>query len=199
MSGRPAPTQHPISDVIANRWSSRAIDTRALERDKLKSLLEAARWAPSCFGDEPWRFIVWDRSEDAAAWERAMSTLAGKNQLWARKAPVLLLVLADTLFRQNEKPNRWGEYDTGAAAENLHLQGVALGLVVHQMGGFDPDAAREQFAIPDRYSPMAMVAVGYPGKLEDLDEGFHGGETGERKRRPLAELAFEGRWGQSLT
>lgn len=198
MSGRTAPARHDIAPMIAERWSARAISDQMVESKLVLQMLEAARWAPSCFGDEPWRFIVWDRYRDAQSWESAASILAEKNQLWARSAPVLILSLADSEFERNGKPNRWGQYDTGAATENLHLQGVAMGLVVHQMGGFDVDAARKQFAIPERFTPMAMIAVGYPGDLEDLDESFRDGETAPRQRRPLTELAYQDRWGGNL-
>ncbi|MEM6936038.1 MAG: nitroreductase family protein [Pseudomonadota bacterium] len=198
MSGRPAPADHPIESIISERWSGRAIDSRPVDRATVLSMLEAARWAPSCFGDEPWRFLLWDRERQPEGWEAALNTLADKNQQWARQAPVLILVMADSEFSRNGKPNRWAQYDTGAAAENLHLQGVAAGLVVHQMGGFDADAAHLAFGIPDRYVPMSMVAVGHPGELSDLDEDFQGGETGPRQRRPLSELVFEGAWDNPL-
>ncbi|MEM9301357.1 MAG: nitroreductase family protein, partial [Pseudomonadota bacterium] len=185
-AGRPAPTELPIHPVIRGRWSGRAMDAaKPVERETVLTLLEAARWAPSCFGDEPWRYIVWDRNEDPEGWEAAASILAPKNQEWARSAPILLAVLANSQFSRNGKPNRWGEYDTGAATENLHLQGVELGLVVHQMGGFDGAAVSEQFGVPEHFTPMAMVAIGYPGPIEDLGEDFQSGETGERERRPL--------------
>ena len=196
---RPAPTDHPIHELFANRWSARAIDTeKPVERESLLSMLEAARWAPSCFGDQPWRYIVFDRHHDAEAWEAAADCMAEGNQKWARSAPVLLAALADSAFTRNDKPNRWGPYDTGAATLSLHVQGVALGLVVHQMGGFSGSALAEKFGIPERYQPMAMIAVGHPGELDDLHEDYQGSELGKRQRRPLSELAFEGRWGGEL-
>ncbi len=198
MSGRSAPTDHPIDSIIAQRWSARAIDPRPLERRLLLSMLEAARWAPSCFGDEPWRFLVWDRERQPGPWETAMGTLVEANQQWARNAPVLLLVMADSQFSRNHKPNRWGQYDTGAAAENLHLQGVAHGLVVHQMGGFDAEAARQAFQVPVRFELMSMIAVGHPAPPNSLDEATAKAENSPRQRRPLAEFAFEGAWDLPL-
>ncbi len=195
MAAKPAPTTHEIAQIISNRWSARAIDPdRAVEPSTLMSLFEAARWAPSCFGDEPWRYVYWDRNQDPDGWEQAASILAEKNQRWARKAPVLILACAAKQFSRNGKANRWGQYDTGAATENLHLQGVELGLVVHQMGGFNGYLAQQKFSVPDQFIPMAMIAVGYPGTLDDLDEGFRQGETTERRRRPLDELVFAGSW-----
>ncbi|MEK9824900.1 MAG: nitroreductase family protein, partial [Methylotenera sp.] len=145
---KPAITQVAIDQTIANRWSGRAYDAaKTVTREQVLALLEAARWAPSCFGDQPWRFIVWNKSEDAAGWQQAFDCLVPGNQGWAKDAQVLVLVCADTLFAHNQKPNRFAQYDTGAAAENLCLQATALGLMAHQMGGYDADLAREKFNV----------------------------------------------------
>ena len=198
-AGRKATTDHPISPLIAQRWSARAINpNQAVPRDVLLRMLEAARWAPSCFGDEPWRYMVWDRSRNPDAWQAALACLAEKNQQWARNAPVLLLSLASQQFSKNAKSNRWGQYDTGAATENLHLQGVEEGLVVHQMGGFDADQVMQTFAIPDSLTAMAMIAIGYPASVDTLPESFHSGETAARTRTPLAELVCEDQWDKRL-
>lgn len=192
-----ATTDTPIHDLIARRWSPRAIDPdKGVAREMILSLLEAARWAPSCFGDEPWRYIVCDRQRDADAWQRAHDCLAPKNRLWAGNAPVLILAVADSRFRANEKPNRWAQYDTGAASENLCLQAVSLGLVVHQMGGFDAAVAHTAFGIPETFTPMAMIAVGYPGTREHLDAQFHEAEYAVRVRRALDETGYAGYWEQ---
>lgn len=199
-SGKPAPTQYEITPVIANRWSGRAIDPDTpVAREHLLQMLEAARWAPSCYGAEPWRFLVWDRNRNPQGWERACECLAQGNQAWARNAPVLMVAVADSRFAHNDKPNRWGEYDTGAASVSLHIQGVELGLVVHQMGGFSKDQLAEAFDIPERYTPMAMIAVGHPGDPGSLSDDQRKNELGERRRRPLGEIAFEGSWENPLT
>jgi len=194
-----AQTEAPIHELIARRWSPRAIDPdRAVPHDHLLSLLEAARWAPSCFGDEPWHFLVCDREADRGAWDAALSCLTEKNQSWARRAPLLIVAVAAAAFHATGKPNRWGQYDTGAASENLCLQATALGLAVHQMGGFDVDRARRSFGIPEEYTPMAFIAVGFPGDPAVLQESLRERELAERERRPLAETCFAGRWGQGL-
>lgn len=199
MSAKPAPAEHPILDAIRNRWSPRAIDeNRPVPRDLLMSMLEAARWAPSCYNDQPWRFLVWDRFEDAQAWEVAAANMGEWNQQWARRAPVLIMSIADSHFVRNEKPNRHGQYDTGAASLNLFLQGCSLGLAVHEMGGFDHVAAHEKFGIPDRYTAMAMIAVGWPGDPALLPEDMREEEAAPRVRRPIQEFAFHARFGNPI-
>ena len=196
---KPAITQQPIEPVIANRWSGRAYDaSKHVSRDQVISLLEAARWAPSCFGDQPWRFIVWNKDESQAAWKQGFECLVPGNQAWVMNAPVLMLVCADTLFGHNEKPNRWAQYDTGAAAENMCLQASSMGLMAHQMGGFDADKARLLFAIPDRYIPMAMVSVGYQADVSNLAGDELTRETAARSRKSLEELFFNGQWGNAI-
>ncbi len=195
----PAITQVPINETIANRWSGRAYDaTKAVSKTQILSLCEAARWAPSCFGDEPWRFIVWDKNTDEKAWQKAFDCLVPGNQEWVKNAPVLLLVCADTLFGHNQKPNRFAQYDTGAAAENLCLQAADLGLMAHQMGGFNVDATREAFAIPEQFTLMAMVAVGYAGDANQLSDDLKARELAARKRKPLADLFFDSAWNQPI-
>lgn len=196
---KPATTQAPILDVIANRWSGRAFDTnKSLTQEQIISMLEAARWAPSCFGDEPWRFVVCDKNNNPAAWDKALDSLVPGNQSWAKDAPVFILICADTLFNHNQKPNRWGAYDTGAAAISLCLQATGLGLMTHQMGGFDGEKARESFNIPEQYQMMSMLAVGYAADVNALSEELKERELAPRKRRALGEVFYDGVWNQPI-
>jgi len=190
--------QAEIHPVLGNRWSPRAFAAdRPVEREKLLACLEAARWAPSCFGDEPWRFVVCDRSADVAAWNKMLACLAPKNQEWARHASVLLLACAASQYRRGGD-NRWGQYDTGAASLSLCLQAEAQGLASHQMGGFDADAARTAFNIPEDVTPMAAIALGYQGPADNLDDGFREAELAERQRQPLSANFFAGGWNQPV-
>ena len=196
---KPALTDTPIHDLIAARWSGRAYDpAQAVSREQTLSLLEAARWAPSCFGDQPWRFVVWNKATDAAGWQAAFDTLSPGNQGWVKDAPLLVLACADSLFNHNGQPNRWAQYDTGAAVENLCLQAEALGLMAHQMGGFDAERVRALAGVPERYTLMAMISVGAPGDPDRLGPEAVEREHAPRKRRPLAELFFGGRWEQDI-
>ena len=194
-----ATTQVPINETIAKRRSGRAYDTsKAVSSEQILSLCEAARWAPSCFGDEPWRFIIWNKNTDATSWKKAFDCLAPSNQTWVKDAPVLILVCADSLFGHNQTPNRWAQYDTGAAAENLCLQAQDLGLMAHQMGGFNADAAREAFSIPTQITLMAMVSIGYEGDANSLPDELKARELAARKRKPIGDLFFAAAWNQPI-
>lgn len=196
---KPATTQIAIHEIIANRWSGRAYDpARPVTREQVIALLEAARWAPSCYGDQPWRFVVWNKADDASGWQAAFDTLSPGNQGWVKDAPLLVLACADSLFNHNGQPNRWAQYDTGAAVENLCLQAEALGLMAHQMGGFDPDKARTTFNVPQQYTLMAMVSVGYPADPASFSAEMKERETAPRKRRELGELFFAGGWARPI-
>lgn len=196
---KPAITQTPIHDLIAARWSGRAYDAaKPVSREQMLALLEAARWAPSCYGDQPWRFVVWNKATDAAAWQAAFDTLAPGNQGWVKDAPLLVLATADTLFNHNSQPNRWAQYDTGAAVENLCLQAEAMDLMAHQMGGFDSEKARAVAGVPAQFTLMAMISVGYPADPASFAEDIAERENAARKRRALGELFFEGAWAKPI-
>ena len=199
MLAKKALTAVPIHDLLAERWSPRAYDAaRTVSREHLAALLEAGRWAPSCNGDEPWRYLVWDRGTDPQGWQQAFDCLSENNRKWVRNVPLLMLSCAGSVFAHNGKPNRWAQHDTGMASLSIALQAVALGLIAHQMGGFDADKARAAFGIPADYTPMSMIAVGYQAEPDVLDEETKKKELVARKRRPLAGSFFGGAWGRSL-
>jgi len=198
MFEKKAQTQTPIIDPLALRWSGRAYDSdRPVDRADLMALLEAARWAPSCFCYQPWRLLVWDRSEEFQGWHRAFECLAESNRSWACHAPILMLACADTLFADG-RPNRWCQYDTGAAVMSLSVQATALGLMVHQMGGFDAQRIRTEFTIPESFDCLAMLTVGYQLPQDRLPVELREREQALRSRRDLGESFFEGGWGQPI-
>ena len=200
MDERKAQTSVPIDPLLARRWSPRAFDTnRPVSRSQLAALLEAARWAPSCNGDEPWRYLIWDRARDADGWQRAFECLSENNRKWVKNVPLLMLSCAGSVFAHSGKPNRHAQHDTGAASVSLALQGAAMGLAVHQMGGFDTAKARAAFAIPEDYTPMAMIAVGYQTSPAVLDSETREKELKARSRKPLQNHFFEGAWGRGVT
>jgi len=192
-------TQEKIDDLLVKRWSGRAYDVnRPVTQEQIISLLEAARWAPSCYGGEPWRYIVCDKSTNEAAWDKAFSCLADGNQIWAVNAPMLLLALANTTFSHNDNDNRWAQYDTGAASMSLCIQATSLGLMVHQMGGFSAEKAAEVFSIPEQYTSMAMMAIGYQLAEDKITGELMQRESSERQRNPLADQFFDGKWGKPI-
>ena len=200
MSDRIAKTSRPIHELLARRWSTRAFDaSKPVGRDQLISLLEAGRWAPSCNGDEPWRYLIWDRGRDPGGFQKAFDCLSENNRKWVKNVPLLMLSCAGSNFAATGKPNRWTQHDTGAASVSMALQATALGLAYHQMGGFDAEKARAAFDIPAEYTPMAMIAVGYQAAPEVLDEETKKKELVARARKPLAEKFFEGGWGKGIT
>ena len=164
---KPADAQHPIHDLLKRRWSPRAFSEQPVESEKLHMLFEAARWAPSSNNEQPWRFIVAIKDNETE-WTRLLACLVEGNRKWAYRAPVLILSVASLNFQDDSTPNRHAFYDTGMAVENLVLQATALGLVAHQMAGFDVEKARADLKIPSGYEPVALIAVGYPGDIVSL-------------------------------
>lgn len=199
---KPALTQVPIADLIANRWSSRAFDaSKPIDEAQILAVLEAARWAPSSYNDQPWRFIVCNKSTDSEAWQKAFDCLMPSNQAWVIDAPVLILGCANTVLDVNGQANRFAQYDTGAAAINICLQAAHMGLMTHQMGGYHADKAREAFAIPAQFSPMSMIALGYAGEqtqLKQISAELYERDVAPRKRKALSEICFAGDWDKPI-
>ncbi|MGB7340890.1 MAG: nitroreductase family protein [Phototrophicaceae bacterium] len=189
---KPAETDYPVLDVIKNRWSPRAFDTRLVEDDKLRSILEAARWAASSMNTQPWRFIIATR-DNAADFQKMLGIIKEGNQAWAKNAPVLLLAVARD-EHDGGYINNHAAHDTGQALAYLSLQATSFDLYIRMMGGFYPDKAREAYAIPDGYTPITALALGYLGSLEQLPEKLQDREQSPRNRKPLSELVFAGTW-----
>lgn len=195
MIEKPAITEQPIEKVLAERWSGRAFDESVpVTEEQITALLEAARWAPSCYGDQPWRFLICDRFTQPKAWQKAYETLSPGNQDWAKNAPLLILATSVTEFTHNNMPNRWNGYDTGAASISLCLQATAMGLLSHQIGGYDAAKLRDAFDIPDNIEMWAMIAIGHPAPLDTLSPEQLDRELKARERRPLEQQFFHGAW-----
>ena len=192
---KPAPADHPLHDLISRRWSPLAFAPRSVPADALHSVFEAARWSPSAFNEQPWRFIVGTRSGgDSETFAQIVSCLLPGNQVWADTAPVLMIALAALTSSRDGRDNPYALYDTGQAVAHLTFQASALDLFVHQMAGFDKDKARETFAIPDTLLPVAAIALGYMGELSVLtdDKQRERHQNPDRARKPLAEIVFTG-------
>jgi nitroreductase len=181
--------QYAINDLFLNRWSPRAMSGEEIDETVLFTLLEAGRWAPSSNNNQPWRFIYARRN--SPHWPVFFNLLTESNQIWAKNAAVLIVVASKTTFDSNEKFSRTHTFDTGAAWENLALEGSILGLVVHGMQGFDYDQAKIVLRIPDIYQVEAMIAIGKKGKKEDLPVHLQEREF-PSPRKSIAEIAMEG-------
>ena len=188
-----AVTDHTIHELLAERWSPIAYEPRELPEEFLGSLFEAARWAPSCYNDQPWHFLI-ARRQQTEQFERMLDCLVEGNRVWARNASVLAITVVRTSFQRNRKPNSFAAHDLGLAVGNLLVQATELGLIVHQMGGFDVEQARSTYGIPDGFEPMTAIAIGYRGDPSTLTDEQRQREEAPRERKPLASFVFAERW-----
>jgi nitroreductase len=195
MSQKIAAADHVIHGLIQERWSPRAFTSDPVAPAQLASLFEAARWAASGGNGQPWSFIVAPQ-EDRETFDLVVETLADGNRVWAQHAPVLIVAVAQVL-REPGKPNNLALYDLGQAVALLSIQATALGLQVHQMGGFSADRARELFGIPEGHLPATVIAVGAVGDPEALPENLRVREVSPRVRKPLASFVFGRVWGET--
>lgn len=191
-----APYVDGVLPIFHERWSPRSFSDRAVTRETLARIFEAARWAASSFNEQPWRFIVGERGTET--YKHIFDSFVEFNQKWTVLAPILILGVARTKFSHNETPNRFAVYDLGAAASYMTLQAAALGVSTHQMAGFDENKARELLGIPPEYAIGSAIAMGYqdePAKLGD--PRMIENETGPRQRKPHSEIVFEA-WGKPM-
>lgn len=193
-----APADYPVHDLITRRWSPYAYSDRAVRARDLRSLFESARWAASCYNDQPWYYIV-ARREQRDEFEKLLSCLTEGNQKWAGQVPVLALGIVRSRFLHNGKLNRHALHDLGQASANLSLEAASRGLQVHQMAGILPDKARELFGIPDDAEVVTALAIGYPDDDETAPEVLRAKDRSRRGRRPISETVFEGGWGKAST
>lgn len=180
---------HPIEPLFLKRWSPRAMTGEAVTQDEVNRLLEAARWAPSTYNEQEWRFLYAHR--DTPHWTMFFELLVEGNQVWCKNAGALFVVASHKVFALNGKPNPVHTFDSGSAFENFALQGTSMGLVVHGMMGFDRDKARRDLKIPEDYEVEAMIAVGRYGDHDKLPEELQAREV-MSGRKPIAEISCQG-------
>jgi len=192
----PAPAEYPVHELIRERWSPRAFSAKEISSEDLRSLFEAARWAPSSSNEQPWAFIVATRN-DNQNFTKALQPLVEFNVNWAKNAYVLGFAVAELAFAKNKTPNRNAHYDTGAAMSQLTTEATSRGIFVHQMAGFDPDTARQVFEIPSGWDAIAAFAMGYPGDPASLPQPYRDRETAPRVRKPIREFVMNGKWGHT--
>ena len=182
-------SDYPIHPLILNRWSPRAMTGEKISGEELMSLFEAARWAPSSYNNQPWRFLYAKR--ETPHWAKFFDLLVPFNQGWCKQAAVLGVIVSEKIFEKTKKPSTTHSLDAGAAWENLALEGTHRHLVVHGMEGFDYQKARKVLKVPDEYEVLAMFAVGKKGPKESLAPELQKKEV-PSTRKKVAEIAFEG-------
>jgi len=181
--------KYEVSDIFINRWSPRAMSGEEIQEKELYSLFEAARWAPSSFNNQPWRFVFARRNTEH--WDKFFNFLGEGNKLWAVNASALVVTISKKTFDYDGRDSVTHSFDTGSAWENLALQGSLKGLVVHGMQGFDYEKAAGELGVPDEYQVEMMIAIGKPGRIEDLPEKFRKGEK-PSGRKSIKEIVSEG-------
>lgn len=175
------------SDLILKRYSPLAFSDKEINEQLLLKLFEAARWAPSAFNEQPWRFLYCHKN-DHDRYIKLFDCLVDANKEWAKTAPVLILVLAKKNFSHNNQPNYFHMYDTGMAFENFIISALEEEIFVHQMGGFSAEKARKNFNIPEEYAIISLAAVGYPGNVAILSEPLQQRAQKPRTRKNITEL-----------
>ncbi|WP_181314506.1 nitroreductase family protein [Phormidesmis priestleyi] len=189
-------TQYSIEEVLRQRWSPISFSNQAVEPEKLRSMLEAARWAASSYNEQPWSYIV-ATQDNPDEFSRLLKCLAEGNQVWAKHTPVLMLSVAKLTFERNGVENRHAFHDVGAASANLAIEAAAQGLLIHQMAGFDVPKAKETYGIPEGYDPVAAIALGYLGDPQTLSEALQQRQSSPRTRKSLDQFVFTGHWNQT--
>lgn len=185
--------EHDIHELFVQRRSPYAFapDKQVSEED-MGAVFEAARWTMSSYNAQPWRYIVARKDSDPELWDQVFDTLVEGNKGWAKNAPVLVLGIVEHVFEYNGKTNKAAIHDLGAASAFLTLEATARGLIVHQMIGIEPDKAKETFGLTDTQEAFTALAIGYPGKPEDLEETFAQRDSKPRERKALADIILSG-------
>lgn len=184
-------TNYSVNPLILNRWSPRSMTGEEITDEELFPLFEAARWAPSSYNNQPWRFLYAKRNH--SDWPLFFNLMIPFNQSWAKNASVLLLVISGKYFEHNRKPCRTHSFDTGAAWGYMALEGAWRGLVIHGMEGFDYEQAQITLEIPDSYQVEALIAIGKRAPLSQLSEELQKKEV-PSSRKPISEIAWEGKF-----
>ncbi|MFC2080278.1 nitroreductase family protein [Bacteroidota bacterium] len=177
-----------INNLISERWSPVAFSDKQIDIQVINALFEAARWAPSGFNGQPWRFI-WGTKGDQT-YEQLFELISESNKKWAVTAPILILSMAETIPAGRTNINKYAFFETGMAVSNLLLQATYAGLYAHQMGGYDSLKAKDILNLPESIEPATMIAVGYKGNPEDLPEEIGIRETKLRSRKELDTFVF---------
>ena len=181
-----------VNSIIKDRASTVAFSKTTLEPHILESIFEAARWAPSSYNEQPWRYIY--ARKGTVAFESILNNLVPQNHVWAKEAPVLIVAVLSKYIERNGRPNKYAWYDLGQSVANLSSQATATGLKMRQMGGFNSEKLSLAFDISEEFEPATVIAIGYPGNPDDLEPALKQRELGIRKRKALDEIVFKESW-----
>ncbi|HPD33809.1 MAG TPA: nitroreductase family protein [Bacteroidota bacterium] len=200
MKDRKAQTQFKINELIANRWSPHVFDPdKQISKTDILTIIEAAGWAPSAKNRQPYGIIVCDKFTNPEAYNKAFQSLSDSNKEWAGSAPIYFIMVAKKEYLENDELYLTPFYDTGAAAEHLCLQALELNIYTRQMAKFDKDYIIKEFNIPDGWLPITIIAAGYLGNYQKADKTFLEKDETPRSRKPLNEIAFDGKWGNPIS
>lgn len=181
-----------VNNIIKDRASTISFSNKHVEPQILESIFEAARWAPSSYNEQPWRYIY--ASKGTVAYDSILNSLVPQNYVWAKEAPVLIVAVLNKYIERNGRPNKYAWYDLGQSVANLSLQATAAGLKMRQMGGFNAESLRLAFDISEEFEPATVIAIGYPGNPDDLEPELRQRELGIRNRKALDEIVFKESW-----
>jgi nitroreductase len=190
-----AKTKYGIHPLLENRWSPRAFREDSVEKEKLERIFEAAQWSPSSMNEQPWRFIIGEKGTET--YNKIFDSLVDANKRWAKNAPVLLVSIAQKQFTYNNKENLHFLYDTGQAVAHLTFQAMHEGLYVHQMAGFHFEKIKQYFNVPEDYNVVTVIAIGYLGSPDILEDDLKERENMERVRKEFNEIVFTDFFGNS--
>ena len=187
-----------LNKILKERRSPVLFSDELIDENDLRSIFEAARWAPSSNNQQPWRFIV-AAKDDSEEFERLFNCLNENNKIWVKKVPVLCLTIQETISDYNYKENKYAKHDVGLSTACMIFQAMSLGIFAHIMGGYNSDMAIRMLSIPERFSPVAMIAFGYPAKSKSgFDSVLIEKESRPRKRKSISEIVYHGKWGVNM-
>lgn len=186
IQSKPAQSDYPIHPLISNRWSPVSFSDQSVEKEKINSLIEAARWAPSSYNEQPWQYIVGIKGDET---HKKLSACLNEGNHWAIEAQVLMCSVGKAFFDHGHKPNRHYLHDLGMATMSLVLQATDMNLITHQMAGFDLDKLRDSFSLDEGFEPGSIIAIGYPG--EPLEDSQKERDSMPRQRKSHQDLIWK--------
>jgi nitroreductase len=183
-----ATTKYPVLDIIKNRWSPRSFYDKTISEEDINTIIEAATWSFSAMNEQPWRYVV--AHKGTVLFNAFLELLYPGNKPWNTQAAVLVLSLRKTTYAGTGKINAIALHDVGAANILLSLQANSMGIYTHVIEGYSKEAAKELLALDESLEPVVMIALGYPGAAEKLEEPFKARELLPRSRKDLTEIVL---------